>query len=67
MFSFQIALLRKCVLYHTVLDPCYITIQIGEMDKFVMQNGGYVSTLEGCDDGWQDEKEISRSSKKLYD
>uniref|UniRef100_A0A7E4VGA1 Nuclear receptor domain-containing protein n=1 Tax=Panagrellus redivivus TaxID=6233 RepID=A0A7E4VGA1_PANRE len=61
----QIALLRKCVLYHTVLDPCFITMQLGDMSKFVMPNGGYVSTREDCDDGWQDEKEISRESKKM--
>jgi len=30
----------------------------------VLQNGGYVSTITGCDEGWQDEKEISRDIKK---
>jgi len=60
----QITLLRKCVLYHTILDPCFITLQIGDLSKFVLQNGGYVSTSFDCDDGWQDEKEISRDNKK---
>uniref|UniRef100_A0A914C5F8 Uncharacterized protein n=1 Tax=Acrobeloides nanus TaxID=290746 RepID=A0A914C5F8_9BILA len=60
----QINFLRKCVLYHTVLDPCYITYQIGDPTKFVMQNGGYVSTLPDCDDGWDDEKDITRENKK---
>lgn len=48
-----------------MLDPCFITIQIGDLDKFIMQNGGYVSTKDDCDDGWQNEKEISRESKKM--
>jgi nuclear hormone receptor family protein NHR-80 len=61
----QVTLLRKCVLYHTVLDPCFITMQIGDMTKFIMQNGGYVSTQEGCDLGWESEKEISKESKKM--
>uniref|UniRef100_A0AC34GD12 NR LBD domain-containing protein n=1 Tax=Panagrolaimus sp. ES5 TaxID=591445 RepID=A0AC34GD12_9BILA len=61
----QVTLLRKCVLYHTVLDPCFITMQIGDMTKFIMQNGGYVSTIEGCDEGWENEKEISMESKKM--
>jgi hypothetical protein len=47
-----------------VLDPCYITLQLGDMTKFVMQNGGYVSTLDGVDEGWSDEQEISRDNKK---
>ncbi|KIH46460.1 hypothetical protein ANCDUO_23489 [Ancylostoma duodenale] len=29
-----------------------------------MQNGGYVSCVEGCEDGWQGEKEISTDVKK---
>uniref|UniRef100_A0A1I7XJZ9 Nuclear receptor domain-containing protein n=1 Tax=Heterorhabditis bacteriophora TaxID=37862 RepID=A0A1I7XJZ9_HETBA len=35
-------------------------------DRFVMQNGGYVSCIDGCDEGWQDEKEISGKVKKMY-
>ncbi|CAD5230675.1 unnamed protein product [Bursaphelenchus okinawaensis] len=55
---------RKCALYHTLLDPCFISLQLKDRSKFVMQNGGYVSTNES-DDGWEDEKEISRDNKKL--
>uniref|UniRef100_A0A915MFS4 Nuclear receptor n=1 Tax=Meloidogyne javanica TaxID=6303 RepID=A0A915MFS4_MELJA len=40
----RVTLLRKCVLYHTVLDPCFLTIQMGDLEKFVLPNGGYVST-----------------------
>uniref|UniRef100_A0A914H430 Uncharacterized protein n=1 Tax=Globodera rostochiensis TaxID=31243 RepID=A0A914H430_GLORO len=57
----QITLLRKCVLYHTILDPCFLTTQIGDLDKFVLPNGGYVSTKR--DEGWEDEPEISRDTK----
>uniref|UniRef100_A0A915D2Q7 Uncharacterized protein n=1 Tax=Ditylenchus dipsaci TaxID=166011 RepID=A0A915D2Q7_9BILA len=39
-------------------------MQIGDLTKFVLPNGGYVSTNAGCDEGWQDEKEISRDIKK---
>ncbi|KAK6045821.1 Ligand-binding domain of nuclear hormone receptor [Cooperia oncophora] len=55
---------EKCVLFHTILDPVYISIQIGYPDRFVMQNGGYVSCVEGCEDGWQGEREISTDVKK---
>ncbi|KAI1723389.1 ligand-binding domain of nuclear hormone receptor domain-containing protein [Ditylenchus destructor] len=60
----KITFLRKCVLYHTILDPCYITVQMRDPTKFVLQNGGYISTVSDCDDGWHDEKEISRDIKK---
>ncbi|EYC04012.1 hypothetical protein Y032_0090g2364 [Ancylostoma ceylanicum] len=60
----KVSFLRKCVLFHTILDPVYISIQIGYPDRFVMQNGGYVSCVEGCEDGWQGEKEISMDVKK---
>uniref|UniRef100_A0A915PGS7 Nuclear receptor n=1 Tax=Meloidogyne floridensis TaxID=298350 RepID=A0A915PGS7_9BILA len=65
----RVTLLRKCVLYHTVLDPCFLTIQMGDLEKFVLPNGGYVSTKfppldEGC---WADEPEISHETKiKIY-
>ncbi|KAL7080142.1 hypothetical protein ACQ4LE_000242 [Meloidogyne hapla] len=65
----RVTLLRKCVLYHTVLDPCFLTIQMGDLEKFVLPNGGYVSTTfppldEGC---WADEPEISHETKiKIY-
>lgn len=29
-----------------------------------MQNGGYVAVDEDCDEGWEDEKEISSATKK---
>lgn len=60
----QITFLRKCVLYHTILDPCFITLQMGDLTKFVMQNGGYVSTTLDSENGWQDEREISTENKK---
>lgn len=61
----KVSFLRKCVLFHTILDPVYISIQIGYPDKFVMQNGGYVSCLEDCNEGWEDEKEITGKIKRL--
>ncbi|CAI4228874.1 unnamed protein product [Auanema sp. JU1783] len=60
----KVSFLRKCVLFHTILDPVFISIQIGYPDRFVMQNGGYVSCLDDCEDGWEDEKEISGKIKK---
>ncbi|PAV89085.1 hypothetical protein WR25_08940 [Diploscapter pachys] len=61
----KVSFLRKCVLFHTILDPVYISMQIGYPDKFVMQNGGYVSAVEGCEEGWEDEPEISGRIKKM--
>ncbi|CAD6190426.1 unnamed protein product [Caenorhabditis auriculariae] len=61
----KVSFLRKCVLFHTILDPVYISIQIGYPERFVMQNGGYVSCIDGCDEGWEDEKEISGKNKRL--
>ncbi|CAJ0941248.1 unnamed protein product, partial [Mesorhabditis belari] len=63
--SDKVSFLRKCVLFHTILDPVYISLQCGLPDKFVMQNGGYVSCKENSDDGWSDEKEISGQTKKM--
>ncbi|KAM3723893.1 Nuclear hormone receptor [Dirofilaria immitis] len=60
----QITFLRKCVLYHTILDPSYITLQIGYPNRFVMQNGGFLSIDENCKEGWEDEKEISSATKQ---
>lgn len=31
-----------------------------------MPNGGYVSTVSECSDGWEDEKEISKDNKKKF-
>ncbi|TKR67515.1 hypothetical protein L596_023661 [Steinernema carpocapsae] len=60
----QMTFLRKCVLYHIVIDPVMLTMQIGDNSKFVMQNGGYVSTTELSNDGWEDEEEITGATKK---
>ncbi|EFO28149.2 hypothetical protein LOAG_00329 [Loa loa] len=62
----QITFLRKCVLYHTILDPSYITLQIGYPSRFVMQNGGFLAVHENCKEGWEDEKEISSTTKQKY-
>uniref|UniRef100_A0A0R3S0M0 Uncharacterized protein n=1 Tax=Elaeophora elaphi TaxID=1147741 RepID=A0A0R3S0M0_9BILA len=62
----QITFLRKCVLYHTILDPSYITLQIGYPTRFVMQNGGFLAVDENCKEGWEDEKEISSATKQKY-
>uniref|UniRef100_A0A0N5A1S5 Nuclear receptor domain-containing protein n=1 Tax=Parastrongyloides trichosuri TaxID=131310 RepID=A0A0N5A1S5_PARTI len=63
-FSDQTTFLRKCVLYHTVLDPSFISYQIGDMTKFVLPNGGFVSTIPTDSSGWSDEKHISGANKK---
>lgn len=60
----QITCFRKCALYHTLLDPCFISLQLRDPSKFVLQNGGFVSTVPADDSGWEDEKEISRENKK---
>ena len=51
-------------MYHTILDPCYITVQIGYPDRFVMHNGQYVSSSKTSEEGWEDEQEISGETKK---
>ncbi|CAD5233943.1 unnamed protein product [Bursaphelenchus xylophilus] len=61
----KVTCFRKCALYHTLLDPCFISLQLKDRSKFVLPNGGYVSTTNESDDGWEDEKEISRDNKKL--
>lgn len=48
----RITFFRKCALYHTILDPCYISLRLGEKSKFVLQNGGYVSFDPNCEEGW---------------
>ncbi|KAK0421378.1 hypothetical protein QR680_015207 [Steinernema hermaphroditum] len=60
----QMTFLRKCVLYHIVLDPVLLTIQVGDYTKFIMQNGGYVSTTDMGTDGWEDEEEITGATKR---
>ncbi|GMR41521.1 hypothetical protein PMAYCL1PPCAC_11716 [Pristionchus mayeri] len=61
----RVSILRSCVLLHTILDPIYITLQIGLPDRFVMQNGGFISSVEGGAEGWEDEEEISEKTKRL--
>uniref|UniRef100_A0A0N5CE71 Nuclear receptor domain-containing protein n=1 Tax=Strongyloides papillosus TaxID=174720 RepID=A0A0N5CE71_STREA len=63
-FGDQTTFLRKCVLYHTVLDPSFISCQIGDMTKFVLPNGGFVSTILSDSSGWGDEKHITEANKK---
>ncbi|GMT17902.1 hypothetical protein PFISCL1PPCAC_9199, partial [Pristionchus fissidentatus] len=58
------SILRSCVLLHTILDPIYITLQIGLPDRFVMQNGQYISCLEGGAAGWEEEEEITEKTKR---
>lgn len=60
----RITILRNCVLYHTILDPSYITVQIGYPERFVMHSGGYISAREDSEEGWEDEEEISGETKK---
>lgn len=60
----RITFFRKCALYHTILDPCFISLQIGDRSKFVLQTGGYVSFNPDCEEGWQDEAELSKENKK---
>ncbi|CAI2349735.1 unnamed protein product [Caenorhabditis sp. 36 PRJEB53466] len=64
----RLIFLRRCVLYHTILDPSYLSYRLGLPDKFVMFNGMYVGALEGDMTGWQDENNcISAEMKiKLY-
>ncbi|KAF1763162.1 hypothetical protein GCK72_011428 [Caenorhabditis remanei] len=60
--------LRRCVLYHTILDPSYLSFRLGLPEKFVMFNGMYVGAQPGDKTGWEDEKDcISSDLKtKLY-
>jgi hypothetical protein len=60
----RITFFRKCALYHTILDPCFISLQVGDKSKFVLQNGGYVSFDPESEDGWQDEADLSKENKK---
>uniref|UniRef100_A0A1I7XKJ2 Nuclear receptor domain-containing protein n=1 Tax=Heterorhabditis bacteriophora TaxID=37862 RepID=A0A1I7XKJ2_HETBA len=59
--------LRRCILYHTILDPAYLTMRLGLPHRFVMFNGMYVGIAEDSEEGWRDEDCISASLKKtLY-
>lgn len=59
-------MLRRCVLYHTILDPVYLTMRLGYPQRFVMQNARYVSIAADEHEGWQDEDEISGDTKRMY-
>uniref|UniRef100_A0A1I7Z3S2 NR LBD domain-containing protein n=1 Tax=Steinernema glaseri TaxID=37863 RepID=A0A1I7Z3S2_9BILA len=39
-------------------------MQVGDYTKFIMQNGGYVSTTDRSNDGWEDEEEITGATKR---
>ncbi|CAI5444267.1 unnamed protein product [Caenorhabditis angaria] len=60
--------LRRCVLYHTVLDPSYLTYRLGFPTKYVMFNAMYVGIDENDQTGWEDEDSCIKSElkKKLY-
>jgi hypothetical protein len=61
----RITFFRKCALFHIILDPVFISLQLADESKFVLQNGGYVSVDPDTNpDGWEDEKEISQENKK---
>ncbi|GMT17898.1 hypothetical protein PFISCL1PPCAC_9195, partial [Pristionchus fissidentatus] len=62
--NFQCSIFRSCVLLHTILDPIYITLQIGLPDRFVMQNGQHISCAEGGAAGWEEEEEIKEKTKR---
>ncbi|CAJ0941212.1 unnamed protein product, partial [Mesorhabditis belari] len=56
--------LRRCILYHTILDPAYLTFRLGRPDKFVMFNGLFVGIERDSTEGWADEAGIISSSLK---
>ncbi|CAI4227954.1 unnamed protein product [Auanema sp. JU1783] len=60
--------LRRCILYHTILDPAYLTIRLGLPERFVMFNGMYVGIKEDSEEGWLDEADYisAEMKKKLY-
>ncbi|KAF1763529.1 hypothetical protein GCK72_011795 [Caenorhabditis remanei] len=62
----RMSLLRKAVLIHFLLDPSFLTFQIGEPDKLIMQNGGFISTADHKGVGWEDEPDISGENKRKY-
>ncbi|CAI2349081.1 unnamed protein product [Caenorhabditis sp. 36 PRJEB53466] len=62
----KVSLLRKVVLIHFLLDPSFLTYQIGDPDKLIMQNGGYISTSDYQGVGWEDEEDISGENKRKY-
>lgn len=60
-------LLRRCTLFHSVIDPCYLSMRLGLPDRFVMFNGMFVGIADEAEEGWRDESCISSTLKKeLY-
>ncbi|WKX98393.1 hypothetical protein Q1695_013799 [Nippostrongylus brasiliensis] len=60
-------LLRRCTLFHPIIDPCYLTVRLGLPNRFVMFNGMYVGIPADSEEGWRDETCISATLKKeLY-
>ncbi|PAV62814.1 hypothetical protein WR25_04623 [Diploscapter pachys] len=60
--------LRRCILYHVIVDPAYLTVRLGlEKGRFVMFNGMYAGIAEDSVEGWRDEDCIKAELKKsLY-
>ncbi|CAJ0578596.1 unnamed protein product, partial [Mesorhabditis spiculigera] len=56
--------LRRCILYHTILDPAYLTYRLGEKKRFIMFNGLFVGIGRDSNEGWADEAGIISSSLK---
>lgn len=61
----RLIFLRRCVLYHTILDPSYLSYRLGLPEKFVMFNGMYVGAQPGDKTGWEDEKDCISSDLKI--
>ncbi|VDO24183.1 unnamed protein product [Haemonchus placei] len=60
-------LLRRCTLFHPIIDPCYLTMRLGLPDRFVMFNGMFTGIAVDSEEGWRDESCISATLKKeLY-
>ncbi|EPB68862.1 Ligand-binding domain of nuclear hormone receptor [Ancylostoma ceylanicum] len=64
--SSQKVLLRRCTLFHPIIDPCYLTMRLGLPDRFVMFNGMFAGIAEDSDEGWRDETCISASLKNRF-
>ncbi|GMT17118.1 hypothetical protein PFISCL1PPCAC_8415, partial [Pristionchus fissidentatus] len=62
------AFLCRALLYQSILDPCYVTVQLGLPDRFIMFNGGYVGIAEDSTVGWGDERGFIKGDlkKSLY-
>ncbi|GMR41450.1 hypothetical protein PMAYCL1PPCAC_11645 [Pristionchus mayeri] len=63
------AFLCRALLYQCILDPSYVTVQLGlEKKRFIMFNGGYVGIEEDSPVGWGDERGFIKGEmkKSLY-